>query len=93
MQEYKNIEHVLTEDELQNVAGGTLDDANTWKQNLSEEEQRLRLAYKKGNLIDKADIAKGRALDKEYKRLKRLPEKILSDGASASRVGQLRPKK
>jgi hypothetical protein len=89
----KNTEHLLNEEELQNVAGGTPDDAKIWKQNLSEEEQKLHNAYKKGNLTNEADLAKGSALEKEYKRLKSLPEKTLSDGTSASRVGQLRPKK
>ena len=93
MKEDKNIEHILAEDELQNVAGGTPDDAKTWKLNLSDEDQRLHNAYRKGKLIDEAELARGRALDTQYKRLKRLPAKTLSDGTSASRVGQLRPKK
>jgi bacteriocin-like protein len=99
MDEQTTTERPLSEEDLQQITGGTSEDATTWFHNLSQEHRDLINAYKGGKgFVSESDQALAKKLAVEYSRLAKLSGKPLTIGAiesgsTASRVGQLRPKR
>jgi hypothetical protein len=96
MDEHKKTELHLSEEQLQHIMGGTYQDAKNWLLNLPDDHQRLFDYYKRGKLAkltDENELSTAIKLGREYRRLRALNNKTLTDGSEASRVGQLRPKK
>lgn len=87
----------LDEEHLQQITGGTPEDVKNWLRNLPQEHRDIYNAYRMNKLDPKIDppsaIELGRRLNKQRAELYWLSHKTLSDGSTASRVGQLRPKK
>ena len=81
----------VSEEQLQEITGGTPEDASTWRQNLTSIQRNILSRYSRGASAN-AELAVARDLNSTHTRLYYLPAKILSDGTTASRVGVLRPK-
>lgn len=92
MDEHTKTELDLSEEYLQQITGGTPEDATIWLHNLPDEHRSLFNAYRSGRDLSESMYQQALILSRQYDYLRKLPPKTLTDGSGASRVGLLRPK-